>query len=131
MLKHTFRHRWCLALAVALPMLTGCYSKPKYGGIPIKGTVTYNGFPVERGNIQFFDWDETTKSMLLGPGHPSPAAVISKGKYAIDDIPPGKKVINFISTIGEDYQGKNEYVVEVTGQKGQVIDFPLIPNTKK
>jgi hypothetical protein len=129
MTQSSFRRAWWLALGMCFFLLIGCYSKPKYGGKPIKGTITYNGFPVERGAIQFIDWDDAKKEMIQGPGHPTPSAPITKGKYVVDDILPGKKVIVFRSTAGDDYEGRDNTFAEVTGEKNQVIDFNLMPPT--
>ncbi len=66
---------FCLGLL----LLSGCGD-----GAGVSGEVTYEGQLVEKGNITFFPAD--------GKGQPAGATIL-KGKYNLDELPPGPKVV--------------------------------------
>ena len=78
------RHPFVLVvLLLVVPVLIGCQqSKPS-----IHGTVTYEGVPISRGQITFAPAD--------GRGV-ARSAPIEAGKYTIENVPPGKKIVQII-----------------------------------
>jgi hypothetical protein len=72
-------HRFAI-LALLLAALSGCrQSTPS-----IHGKVTYEGAPIQRGQITFSPADGR------GTAHSGP---IQSGQYKVDDVPPGRKVV--------------------------------------
>ena len=63
-------------------LVAGC------GGASVEGEVTLDGKPVENGAITF------TSADLRGP---SAGAQITAGRYRVEDITPGEKVVQIVS----------------------------------
>jgi hypothetical protein len=74
--------RWvvCPLFGLALLALSSCGGS----GVGVRGEVTYEGQPVEKGSITFLPTD--------GKGQPAGAA-ITNGRYSLDAITPGPKVV--------------------------------------
>src|SRR5262249_59994 len=118
-----------LLLCVALPLCAGCG-----GTATVTGQVTFDGKPVERGQIAFLPLDDKgdldSKVPVIGAG-------INKGKYAAKDVPVGK---NKASIPADEIEGPsrppgaakplmppeapNNLTVE-TNKPEQTADFPL------
>lgn len=81
MLKATSKAVFALALAVCCVAFVGC--KPSDGLTPVKGTVTFDGAPVEKGTINF--------APKGGPGTATGAPIVD-GKYEAR-VSPGKMAV--------------------------------------
>ena len=75
-----------LALLIAIPFwMAACSKSEKIGTVPAKGTVTYKGKPLEKGQIQ-----------LLPDDGPAAVGLIENGNFVLgtnadgDGAPPGK-----------------------------------------
>src|SRR4051794_11357049 len=75
-----------LALLLAIPFwVAACSNSEKIGTVPAKGTVTYKGKPLEKGQIQ-----------LLPDNGPAAVGLIENGNFVVgtnsdgDGAPPGK-----------------------------------------
>jgi hypothetical protein len=72
-----------LALMLAAPTLVGCKDSKSL----IHGNVTYEGAPINRGQITFSPAD----------GHGTAgSAPIEGGKYSVENVLPGKKIVQII-----------------------------------
>jgi hypothetical protein len=71
-------------LALLTPLAAGCN-----GESSVHGTVTYEGEPIEAGQVLFLPAD--------GKG-PSAGGTIVRGKYAIDNLTPGAKTVQIVAT---------------------------------
>src|SRR5262245_16075423 len=78
-------HRWRAVLVAPIrlwPVLViavlavGCTAKDPYGRLPLSGSVTLAGTPLDRGMIQFYPADPNEKSPLTG-------ALVQEGKYQV------------------------------------------------
>jgi hypothetical protein len=76
--KH--RRVWTVLCVIALLATAGCGSSAS-----VSGSVAYDGAPVQDGAITFLPAD--------GQG-PSSGALISGGRYRVDEIAPGEKIVN-------------------------------------
>lgn len=74
-----------LAIACTTIALGGC-ADSNLG--TVSGTVTYEGTPVENGNITFLPVD--------GLGEPA-GGPITAGAYTVTEVPPGKKIVEVIA----------------------------------
>ena len=75
-------------------LLAGC-GGPATTGVPISGTVTVEGTPVERGMITFLDEDDSK---------PAAGAIIADGKYSTT-VEPGEKKVMVLGNkvVGQEY----------------------------
>lgn len=78
-----FLSAWCLSLAF-LPFMTGCGSDD----VVAKGTVTFDGTPIEMGTITF---------MPEGGNGPTVGGPITNGKYSVT-MTPAKYRVQIIGT---------------------------------
>jgi hypothetical protein len=69
--------RWAGLAATFLVVAAGCAGKDPFGRLPVSGTVTFNGAPLESGSVQFVAGDPGP-----GPGVRAAAAVVN-GRYSI------------------------------------------------
>ncbi len=93
----TSLYRFGFCCLVLLACLAGCGSD---GLTEISGTVTFNGQPVEKGNISFLPAD--------GKG-PTAAATIAAGKYSVKIAPGQKKVaIEGYKVLGQQHLRPND-----------------------
>lgn len=84
-----------MLLAVAL--FTGCFGD---GKVPVSGTVSVNGIPVDQGTIRFAPVD--------GIG-PTDGAAISGGSYSVELTPGSKNVhIEGHKKVGEEKQNPDD-----------------------
>ncbi len=134
---------FCIALTVAfLVASVGCGKKATNGRLPVSGTVTFQGAPLDSGSIQFMPADTAGQ---FGGG-----AVITNGEYKIPEqqgLPVGKYKIVISAgdpsqpvpegqmpgetgppakeRIPEEYNVKSDKVVEVVTDKENVFDFAI------
>jgi hypothetical protein len=80
--------RWTAFLPVALVAIAaqGCGGSETIKKVPVTGTVTYEGKPLESGTISFYPQESR-------PGAGTAGAVIKGGKYAAPDVTPGKNKV--------------------------------------
>ncbi len=97
-------YRFGLCFLILFVCFAGCGSD---GLTEIAGTVTFNGQPVEKGNIAFLPPD--------GQG-PTAAATIADGKYSLK-IAPGQKKVNI-----EGYKVVGQQHLRPNDPKSPVID---------
>src|SRR4051812_21554087 len=95
-----------LALLLAIPFWTAaCSNSEKIGTVPAKGTVTYKGKPLEKGQIQ-----------LLPDNGPAAVGLIENGNFVLgtnadgDGAPPGKYRV----TVAWYKENKNRFGESVT-----------------
>lgn len=81
-MHHTDKIFSALALAALASVLAGCGAAN-----PVTGAVTYDGQPVAKGSITFVPAD--------GKG-PSSGGAIENGRYSIEDVPPGEKIVQIV-----------------------------------
>ena len=82
MLKASWKTGFALALAVCCVAFVGC--KPSDGLVPIKGTVTLDGEPIEKGTVNFAPKGGAPGTAAGGP--------IVNGKYEAR-VSPGKMAV--------------------------------------
>ncbi len=77
-----------------IPFLTGC-GGPASSAVPVSGTVTVDGQPVEGGLITFLSVDDAT---------PAAGAPIQDGTFQAE-VEPGEKKVMILGTkvVGEEY----------------------------
>jgi hypothetical protein len=73
-----------VALLLAAPFFSGCKSPTSV----IEGNVTYDGAPIHHGQITF--------SPVGGGQGRVCSAPIEAGKYRVENVPPGKKIVEII-----------------------------------
>ncbi|MFN3148717.1 hypothetical protein [Bremerella sp.] len=83
-----------LSLLCSIPLFVGC-GGPASNAVPISGTVSVEGQPVEGGLITFLSTDGTA---------PAAGAPIKDGAYSAE-VEPGEKKIMVLGTkvVGEEY----------------------------
>jgi hypothetical protein len=103
-------------LALALGLTAGCGPKSP---IPAKvsGKVTYNGNPVQGGNITFHSKDRGSYSATLGEG----------GVYEISALPDGELVV----TVETESINPNKKTPAYGGGRGAAIDQKYMEAMKK
>jgi hypothetical protein len=72
-------------LSLFLLLALACSSKDPYGRLPVSGTITLRGIPIDQGMIQFLSTDANQRGPVAG-------AMIRDGKYAVpreQGLPPG------------------------------------------
>jgi hypothetical protein len=100
-----------LSAILLMPLLIGCGSGKH---VELSGAVTYEGQPVQRGNISFLSSD--------GKG-PTAAAIIAEGKYAVKILPGSYDVrIEGSKVVGEQLMHANN----PASPKVPILE-PLIP----
>jgi hypothetical protein len=90
---------------LALLVLSGCGGS----GVGVRGEVTYEGQPVEKGSITFLPTD--------GKGQPSGAA-ITNGRYSLDAIMPGLKVVQIDASKEQVFPLSREEVAKNMATRG-------------
>ena len=99
------------AALLTVALLVGCGDS----GCTVSGEVSYEGVPVEDGNITFLPAD--------GKGTPV-GAPISAGRYSVTGMAPGKKVVQITSVKKLTFAKTRE---EARTQKGNAGRAELIP----
>ena len=94
--------RFFIAVAAAvLPLAAGC-GKPAGS---IRGSISYDGRPVDRGAITFFPED--------GKG-PNCGGAIAGGRYEAADLTPGKKRVQIVGVKAVNFGRRPEYMDPAT-----------------
>ena len=91
---------------LALLALSGCGGS----GVGVRGEVTYEGQPVEKGSITFLPTD--------GKGQPAGAA-ITNGRYNLNAITPGPKVVQIEASKEQVFPLNREEVPRNTATRGK------------
>ncbi len=80
---------------LVLSLVVGCGEKNPLGRMPVSGTVTFQGRPLESGSIEFAPVDPLGKTKAGGP--------VVDGKYSIavnQGLAPGEYVVRVFSPVG-------------------------------
>lgn len=130
----------CPLWIVILPWLAGCSSEPT--AIPVYGTVTLHGQPLDQGSIQFTPLDE--KNLMSGgqiaegkyslpaeqglsEGTYLVSITSSEGGLAVDrNEPPGESTVTAKERIPADFNTNSRQEVEVkkSGENSFVFNIP-------
>lgn len=100
MLKAISKAGFALALAVCCVAFVGC--APKDGLTPVKGTVTLDGAPIEKGTINF--------APKGGPGTATGALIVD-GKYEAR-VSPGKMAVTIYAQKAEKIENPTQEQIE-------------------
>lgn len=100
MLKAISKAGFALALAVCCVAFVGC--APKDGLTPVKGTVTLDGAPIEKGTINF--------APKGGPGTATGAPIVD-GKYEAR-VSPGKMAVTIYAQKAEKIENPTQEQIE-------------------
>lgn len=104
MMCKVHRERWLLLiLSAAFPLIVGCSN----GLATVKGEVTFNGEPVNRGMINLEPVD--------GKG-PVSGASVEGGKFEMEDVTPGEKIVRisavYVKGINKESDGSEIEICE-------------------
>jgi hypothetical protein len=113
--------RW--ALAAALTVALGCGGGDGLQRMPIDGSVTFDGQPLEDGRIQFFPSPDNPEPIMSG-------APIVSGSYSIakaDGLVPGNYIVRISSASGEEVAVTGEGDAQMPGL-GPIHPIELIPS---
>jgi hypothetical protein len=111
-----------------LPILIGCAKRAP--GSTVSGTVTYDGESIPYGTVGFVPYDDVNKVPLRDAEHPAAYGEIKNGKYSVQSVIPGKKVLFFISRARDNYEGRDNIFYDI-GTGNEKIDIALKSPTKK
>lgn len=100
MLKASWKAGCALALAVCCVAFAGC--APKDGLVPIKGTVTLDGAPIEKGTVNF--------APKGGSGTTAGGAIVN-GKYEAR-VSPGKMAVTIYAQKSEKIENPTQEQIE-------------------
>ncbi len=100
MLKASWKACCALALAVCCVAFAGC--APKDGLVPVKGTITLDGAPIEKGTINF--------APKGGPGTAAGGAIVN-GKYEAR-VSPGKMAVTIYAQKAEKIENPTQEQIE-------------------
>lgn len=100
MLKASWKAGCALALAVCCVAFAGC--APKDGLVPIKGTITLDGAPIEKGTVNF--------APKGGPGTAAGGAIVN-GKYEAR-VSPGKMAVTIYAQKAEKIENPTQEQIE-------------------
>lgn len=81
-------------LIVTMVFVAGCGKSDSSGRLAISGSVTFQGKPLDQGNIQFTSADPSGKQAISG-------GMIKDGKFSVPadkGLPPGKYRVRITST---------------------------------
>jgi len=91
------RHTPMLLVGLFAACLLGCSGATT---ATVSGSVTFNGQPVERGAISL--WPEDGKGSVAGAG-------IENGRYTIERVAPGVKIVRLTAPVALGTTGKDDY----------------------
>lgn len=100
MLKASWKAGCALALAVCCVAFAGC--APKDGLVPVKGTITLDGAPIEKGTVNF--------APKGGPGTAAGGAIVN-GKYEAR-VSPGKMAVTIYAQKAEKIENPTQEQIE-------------------
>lgn len=110
MLKAISKAGFALALAVCCVAFVGC--GPKDGLTPVKGTVTLDGAPIEKGTINF--------APKGGPGTATGAPIVD-GKYEAR-VSPGKMAVTIYAQKAEKIENPTQEQID-RGITENIVDI--------
>ncbi|MGQ9760652.1 MAG: hypothetical protein ACUVQH_01955 [Thermogutta sp.] len=102
-------------LGLAVATLQGC---GKSSGVTVRGSVTFDGQPVEEGYI--------TLSPADGKG-PSVGGPISAGKFSISGVLPGEKIVSVTGGGKMQFPKSSEEMAQMAARGQQIQAGPQIP----
>ncbi|WP_152053899.1 hypothetical protein [Tautonia marina] len=115
--------RWTLVATLTIAYASGCGGGDGLQRMPIDGTVTFDGQPLEDGRIQFFPDPGNAEPIMSG-------APITSGSYSIaqvDGLVPGTYVVRISSASGEEVAVTGEGDAQMPGL-GPIHPIELIPS---